>query len=179
MSNGANLAFSKEAFEQVGGYSGIDHMASGDDYLLMMKIAAAYPDGILYLKSEDAIVTTAPQPTWRDFISQRVRWASKSGKYSDARLTAILVLVYLFNLWFVVLLLAGIAYPFCLVIAGAILVVKTAAELFFLLPVARFFRRRSWIWLFALLQPLHIAYIVVAGFLGFAGSYQWKGRRVK
>src|SRR5690606_36546345 len=33
MCNGANLAFRKQAFEQVGGYQGIDHIASGDDLL--------------------------------------------------------------------------------------------------------------------------------------------------
>jgi len=38
MSNGANLAFSRAAYERVGGYEGVDHMASGDDYLLMMKL---------------------------------------------------------------------------------------------------------------------------------------------
>ena len=31
MSNGANLAFEKSAFFAVGGYQGVDHIASGDD----------------------------------------------------------------------------------------------------------------------------------------------------
>jgi len=29
------------------------------------------------------------------------------------------------------------------------------------------------------LQPLHIVYIIIAGFLGFIGGYKWKGRKVK
>ena len=32
---------------------------------------------------------------------------------------------------------------------------------------------------FAALQPLHVAYMVVAGWLGKFGNYKWKGRSVK
>jgi cellulose synthase/poly-beta-1,6-N-acetylglucosamine synthase-like glycosyltransferase len=44
MSNGANLAYKKSAFNEVGGFKGIDDIASGDDMLLMEKIKTAYPD---------------------------------------------------------------------------------------------------------------------------------------
>lgn len=43
MCNGANLAYTKKAFEEVGGFTGIDHIASGDDMLLMHKIYRRYP----------------------------------------------------------------------------------------------------------------------------------------
>ena len=32
MCNGANLAYAKSAFYEVNGFTGIDHLASGDDY---------------------------------------------------------------------------------------------------------------------------------------------------
>jgi cellulose synthase/poly-beta-1,6-N-acetylglucosamine synthase-like glycosyltransferase len=89
MSNGANLAFSRDAFEKIGGYAGTEHLASGDDFLLTVKMQQAFPGKIAYLKSAEAIVRTAPQPDWRSFLMQRIRWASKSGKYRDTRLTAV------------------------------------------------------------------------------------------
>ena len=179
MCNGANLAFSKAAFEFVHGYDNISHLASGDDYLLMMKINKAYPGGISYLKSPEAIVTTAPQTTWKGFLQQRVRWASKSGKYNDAPLTAILILVYLFNVALFALAIAGFFSSFYWLVAIGMLVVKIIAEYLFLRGVARFFNS-AWITgYFVLLQPLHVAYIVVAGFLGFFGKYEWKGRNVQ
>ena len=179
MSNGANLAFSRAVYNEVGGYEGIDHLASGDDILLMMKMSKFSPGRIAYLKSPNAVVSTTPQPTWSSFLQQRIRWASKSGKYNDGRLTAILLLVYLFNLSFVVLAVAGIFNHTFFLLAGYMLVVKIIAELLFLLPVARFFRD-SWVLpYFPLLQPLHILYIVLAGFLGFIGGYKWKGRSVR
>jgi len=38
MCNGANLAYLKSAFYEVGQFKGIDHIASGDDMLLMHKM---------------------------------------------------------------------------------------------------------------------------------------------
>ncbi len=179
MCNGANLVFQKSAFEAVDGYEGIKHLASGDDYLLMMKMITQYPGRIAYLKSEHAIVKTAPQPDWQSFLNQRIRWASKSGKYDDARLTSILVFVYVFNL---MLLALGIMSLFNLAFLPVLLVtilIKTAAEYYYLKPVARFFNKEWVLVYFPFLQPLHIIYIVSAGFMGLIGGYKWKGRKVR
>ena len=179
MSNGANLAFRKSAYEFIGGYDGIDHLASGDDYLLMTKMNKFYPDSIAYLKSPKAIVSTVPQLSWGGFLQQRIRWASKSGKYKDTRLTMILLLVYLFNASFLALAIAGFHNSEFWYIAGIMLAVKIIAEYMFIIPVAKFFKKEWALPYFPLLQPLHILYIILAGFLGFTGSYKWKGRRVK
>lgn len=179
MSNGANLAFSKSAFYEVNGYEGVDHLASGDDYLLMMKMQKRFPGKIAYLKSESAIAKTAPQPNWKSFLNQRIRWASKSGKYDDKKLTGILSLVYLFNFSFFILLIAGFWNPFFWLLFFGILFIKIAVEIYFLIPVAEFYDKRKELLWFPFLQPLHIAYIIAAGFLGFVGAYQWKGRKVK
>lgn len=179
MCNGANLVFTRKAYNSVEGYKDIDHLASGDDYLLMMKMHHAYPTRISYLKSQQAIVRTAPQLSWKGFLQQRIRWASKTGKYDDKRLTAILAYVYLFNLSFLIYGIAAIFYPWMILLWLFVLLIKTESELFYLYPVARFFDKKKDLLFFPLLQPLHIAYIITAGFMGFAGKYQWKGRDVK
>lgn len=179
MSNGANLAFSRAAFEAVDGYTGIDHLASGDDYLLLHKMQQHFPNRIHYLRSQEAVIHTAPQPTWNALLQQRIRWASKSGKYADHRLTAILLLVYLFNALIAAAAVAGFWQPVLRAVAAEMLIVKIVMELLFLIPVADFFKRRKELWFFPWLQPLHIFYIILAGFLGFVGSYRWKGRRIK
>ena len=121
---------------------------------------------------------TAPQPDWKSFFRQRIRWASKSGRYDDHRLTAILLLVYVFNLMLTCLLAGGFFLPHLWGLAAGILLVKIAMELYFLVPVASFYGKAKELLIFPLLQPLHILYIVCAGFLGFFGSYEWKGRKV-
>ena len=174
MSNGANLAFEKAAFIAVGGYQGVDHIASGDDMFLMhkMKQTLAKPTG--YLFHPDAIVLTEAMGTWKDFIMQRIRWASKARYYDDRSIFWVLLLVYLFNLSFLLMFLLGDFKS--LIIALAF---KTFFELFFLDPVAQFFHKKEELRYFPLYQPIHILYNIVAGLFGQIKTYTWKGRKVK
>jgi glycosyltransferase involved in cell wall biosynthesis len=176
MCNGANLAFSRKAFEVVGGYDGVDHLVSGDDYLLQLKIRNTFPGTIKYLKSSQAIVTTLPQPTWTEFFQQRIRWASKSGRYKDSKMTVMLLLVYIFNCSIFLLALMSIVNSQWISVLTQVFVLKTAAELFFLLPVAKFYGNLRQLIIFPFLQPLHIVYIIVAGFLSRIGKFEWKSR---
>jgi poly-beta-1,6-N-acetyl-D-glucosamine synthase len=177
--NGANLAYEKNAFFEVGGFSGIDAIASGDDMLLMQKIWKRYPDRIHYLKSRDAIVNTFPSRTWKEFFHQRVRWASKATVYDDKSIFAVLLIVYLFNLSFLSLFILAFWYsPYWIILFGLI-VAKYFFELPLLLSVTSFFKQKSILKYFFILQPLHILYIIVAGWLGQFGSYEWKGRKVR
>lgn len=179
MCNGANLAYEKEVFYKVGGFSGIDQIASGDDMLLMHKIWKQYPTRVHYLKSNEAIVSTAPMKTWKEFFNQRIRWASKAAKYDDKRIFAVLLMVYLVNLSFPVLLVAGFwNYSYWLWLAGA-WVFKTIIELPFFISLAEFFNKTWAIKLFFFFQPLHIAYTILSGFLGQFGKYEWKGRKTR
>ena len=77
------MCYSKEAFESVGKFSGIDHLPSGDDMLLMHKMKKSYPGKIGYVYAQDAVVSTAPSATLGLFIQQRIRWASKASGYQD------------------------------------------------------------------------------------------------
>lgn len=179
MCNGANIAYTKKVFEEVNGFSGIDTIASGDDMLLMYKIWRQYPVGVHYLKSGEAIVNTAPQLTWKEFFQQRIRWASKANKYEDKRFFPVLLLVYFFNLSFILLLAAGCWYPYLWKWMPIFWVAKTLAELPLFISAARFFNKTSTIKWFFLFQPLHIVYTVISGLLGQFGKYEWKGRKVR
>lgn len=178
MSNGANFLFSKKAFKTVGGYKGIDQKASGDDMMLMQKIQQQYPDGIDFLFHKNAIVATPVQPDWSSFLNQRIRWASKADSYPQVKLTLVLLLVYLFNLNFLFL---GITACFNALAFKSILYIflsKLVAELAFVMPLSIFFNKRNELFYLIILQPLHILYIISAGFLGKFGTYNWKGRSV-
>jgi cellulose synthase/poly-beta-1,6-N-acetylglucosamine synthase-like glycosyltransferase len=179
MCNGANLAYSKDAFYEVGGFRNIDAIASGDDMLLMHKIHCRHPDRIRFLKAPGAIVRTAPMPTWKSFFNQRIRWASKADKYDDKRVIVVLALVYTWNLWFLAAGIGAFFEPRVLIAWIALLAAKTAVEMWFLEPVAKFFGKTRLLWYFPVAQPVHIAYTIIAGWLGKFGSYQWKGRQVK
>jgi hypothetical protein len=183
MCNGANLAYTKKAFEAAGGFEGINNIASGDDMLLMHKIFKQNPAGTMYLKSSDVIVQTKAMYSWKDFFNQRIRWASKADKYDDKRIFWVLLIVYSFNVMLLVLpvVIAAIKnYQLSIFNCWLyILLLKTVIELFFLFPVARFFNNVKLLWWFPVAQPVHIVYTVIAGWLGKFGKYEWKERKVK
>ena len=179
MCNGANLAYEKKVFYEVNGFEGIDEIASGDDMLLMHKIQKVYPDKIMFLKSPEVIVQTQPTETLRDFMNQRIRWASKADKYADKKITTVLFLVYLLNAWIFILGISSFFFIKAFYIFLITIFIKTIVELLFLYPIAKFFGKQKLLWWFVPAQPFHILYTLVAGWLGKFGSYRWKGRRVK
>lgn len=178
MCNGANIAYSKKAFEAVNGFAGIDALPTGDDMLLMHKIFQRYSNGVIWLKSPEAIVTTKACDSWRAFFNQRIRWASKAAYFDDRRMFYVLVLVYFLNATLFALLVAGFFWATLWRVALLTILIKTMVELFFLQPVAGFFGKQRWLPLFPLLQLPHIVYTVIAGWLGRFGSYEWKGRTI-
>ncbi len=178
MCNGANMAYRKNAFYEVGGFRGIDTIASGDDMLLMHKIFRKYPDKVFFLKSKEAIVSTQAETSWHSFLNQRIRWASKADKYEDKRIFFVLLLVYFFNLCLLLCIVGAILFPQWLVYAVLLVVAKLLSEIFFMHSIAGFFGMKPLLIWFPLMQPLHILYTVTAGFMGKFGTYQWKGRKV-
>jgi cellulose synthase/poly-beta-1,6-N-acetylglucosamine synthase-like glycosyltransferase len=181
MCNGANLAYSKTAFVAVEGFKGIDRIASGDDMLLMHKIAKRFTNDIHYIKAPDLIVTTAPMPSISSFLQQRIRWASKADSYDDRSIFLVLLLLYVLNLLLLLIPVWLLFFNNGLLLQGwlCLLMLKTLAELHYLYPVAQFFGHAKQLWFFPLAQPFHIGYTVVAGWLGKFGKYQWKGRTVQ
>ena len=179
MCNGANLAYEKEAFYAVNGFRGIDNIASGDDMLLMHKINKQFPNRTGYLFHPDSIVQTQPVDSWKSFINQRIRWASKANSYDDKRIFYVLLLVYFFNVFLFALSFVSFFLPPLFLYWLLLLLIKTSVELYFLFPVATFFKQKQLLWWFPLMQPIHIVYTVIAGWLGKFGKYEWKGRSVK
>lgn len=178
MCNGANIAYRKDVFYEVGQFSGIDQIASGDDMLLMYKIKQQYPNRLGYLFHRGAIVTTTPMPNWSSFLNQRIRWASKADKYQDKTIFRALALVYALNLLLMVLFFWGFSVEGGWLAWLLLVIIKTLVELSLMFPVARFYQRVPVLSWFLIMQPFHICYTVVAGWLGKFGTYQWKGRTV-
>ncbi|GAA4324234.1 glycosyltransferase [Mucilaginibacter gynuensis] len=177
--NGANFAYRKDLFYEVGGFKGIDDLASGDDELLLQKVAAIYPNHIGFLKEREAIVYTHAKPDLAAFMQQRRRWASKSTRYKDKKVVALAVGMWLFNLSLLVNALLSFydVYFFYLFLVQFAL--KTVFEAIFLLPVLSFLKRVSLIALLIPLSPLHTLYLIYIGLMGNARKYAWKGRIVR
>ncbi|GGE62336.1 glycosyl transferase [Pedobacter psychrotolerans] len=177
--NGANLAYEKKTFYEVGGFQGIDDLASGDDELLLHKIAAKYPDQIGFLKNRAVIVYTHAKENLQSFLQQRKRWASKSTRYKNKAIIVLGVFVWVFNVSILANFIAGLFIPGLLLVTSYQLVIKLVLESLFLWDVTGFAKRRSLLLLTPVLTVLHIFYMVYIGIAGNSGKYNWKGRMVR
>ncbi len=169
MCNGANLAFRRQAYERVGGYQSHRHVASGDDEFLMRSILARFGDAAVAW--HHGVVQTLPQPSIRDFLAQRIRWASK-WRYNTslpARGTALLTFglqSLLLAVWFSGAWL-GMPGFFCVIL-------KTLADVVFLYAIRP---KHSNLFASIAVSVVYPAYVVVVALAALAGVPQrWKGR---
>jgi cellulose synthase/poly-beta-1,6-N-acetylglucosamine synthase-like glycosyltransferase len=180
MANGANFAYEKAVFYEVGGFQGITHQASGDDMLLMEKIAHRYPNEIGFLKNKNATVLTLPKPNIPDFLSQRMRWASKTSNYTRIGTIVQLATSLLFSLNIVVSGLLCFWKIDFLSLFLLQLLTKTMVDFYFLNQIATFFDRKDLMHRFNKSEIYHILYIVIVGVaVQFRKKYEWKGRTVR
>jgi cellulose synthase/poly-beta-1,6-N-acetylglucosamine synthase-like glycosyltransferase len=177
--NGANLAYTKTLFQEVGGFSGIDHLASGDDELLMHKVFALSPDLISFTKNKDAIVYTTAKKTIRSLYNQRRRWASKSIKYQNKYIVVTVVAIWALHVLLAGLLLAGFFNPSLWVIFLQGFVGKILFEGLFLVSPTRFYGKFRYITFLPVLEIIYIYYMSLIGLMGNTGKYYWKGRKVQ
>lgn len=178
MCNGANLAYTRQAYVAVNGFKDIDNIASGDDMLMMYKIEQRFPGQTCYLKNKEAVVETPALSSWSEFLQQRIRWASKATHFADKRIQWVLYLVYFFNALFPLLLLLSLFWPSYFFTFITLTIAKTITEGLFLFPVCDFFQKPKNGLQFYAFQFMHIPYVLLSGFLGQTGSYEWKNRRV-
>lgn len=81
LANGANMAFSRDAFRYVGGFAG-DRRASGDDMFLLQRMRKKRQK-VSFLAHPDVLVRVQPEEHWSGFAAQRSRWAGKMWAYRE------------------------------------------------------------------------------------------------
>ena len=180
MCNGANLAFRRSTFHEVGGYADNAGLASGDDEFLLHKMHQRHPAGIHFLADALAVVDTPAPATWRALLRQRVRWASKYPHYRTAAPRQLALLVLGANISLALGLALACFWPALWPWVAAGWGLKLGADAWLLTPTLRLLRRPQWL---AWLLPLQLLYAPYALAVGLAGQraqgYRWKGRQVR
>jgi len=178
--NGANLAYKKEAFLEIGGFDGINQIASGDDMLLLEKFQQNFPQDIYFLKNKEATITTQAEPTLNGFVNQRLRWASKTSHYKNQTTVFVQTWVGAFSLGiFIALLLIPFLGIFALRLFVYALFFKAVVDYFYLKKMSKFFGRSDLMRHFLSAQFWHLFYIVRVGIGSFFSKNTiWKGRKI-
>lgn len=174
--SGANLGFTKKAFNAVGGYAGSEHIPSGDDMFLMIKMHESFPGQMKYVKSSQAMVRIHTEAKAK-VMGQRQRWASKIFQIPPGHITAMAILVFAFNF---LILLAGILSVINVKFAYALITslgAKWLVDLRLLRSVNSFFKQKSNPILFFISSAVYPLYAVFTGLTAPFIRYSWKGRR--
>lgn len=178
--NAANIAYRKKVFEEVGGFKDQMDLSSGDDELLMQKIAKDTYHKVKFSIDKKSIVRTPANKSAIDFYQQRKRWASKGLFYRDKTLVFKLFLIYLFFLGLTAQIALAVFYNWIYFLSFAIsILIKIVFEFIILSEGRRIMFSRLSLKYFLVSEMLHIPYITIAGLVGSFGNYFWKERKIK
>ncbi len=169
-----SIAYRRKVFDQVGGFRKIARFISGDDDLFMHLVRDDTNWHIRYAASADGYVSSVAVTSFREFVHQRIRHASKGGHYS-LRMKAVLSAIYLYNTMLFFWPMASWFQPYLLPYGLGSLVIKTVADFSVVYQFARKVKATSYIRCFPVAVFFHIPYVVVFGLLGIFGKFRWKG----
>lgn len=175
MCNGANLAYTKKLFNEIGGFGGNNKMASGDDVFLLQKALKNHADKVHYIKNTDTIIKTKPENDLYKLFMQRVRWASKTTGYSGYYSKSLAVVVLAMNLSLVIGLYLLISNSLNWKTLLIVFSVKYFVDYLLLLKTNQYLRRGKFI--FPLVSSLVYPFFCsLVGIYSLFGSFTWKGR---
>ncbi len=178
MGNGANLAFSKQAWQQAGTVENGGQFVSGDDVFLIHRIAKNQGrKAIQFLKSPSALVRTVPPLSFRDFMQQRIRWASKAKAYKLPWAMLVSMVVLAVNLLLALTFFAGFYRPWYFIIYGLFIILKLLIDLPLLHGFTSFCGKRKLLRFTIPLALVYPLYIVIAAVPALFFRFEWRGRK--
>ena len=172
-STGNNLAYRKSFFKSVHGFDNVLKIQSGDDDLLMQKLAADRPWAMRYCIAESTFVTTSGKETLHELWEQRKRWASKTIYYTP-KIVFVLSMVFLF---LVMQCVTAVLAPFSfeiLIAALVAFVAKCIGDLVLILRGLRIFRQEHLLKWCIPVEFIHAPFTVLAVLFGLFGRFKWK-----
>lgn len=172
----ANLCFRKDAWLQAHQAFPGKKEISGDDVFLLHAIKKLNLP-IVFMNSNEGLVSTHTEGTVSGFLRQRMRWGGKSKSYTDAAAIALALIVLLTNLYlfvsFIVAILCPGAYPFFLIP----FLLKFLVDFRFLKSGRHFFNVTIHPFRFLVFSMVYPVYVVLTGFGGLFFKTEWKGRK--
>jgi glycosyltransferase involved in cell wall biosynthesis len=178
MCNGANFAYTKKIFSEIGGFGGISDKASGDDVFLLQKAVNTNKEKVHYLKNNDVIVKTKPENDLYKLFMQRVRWAGKSTSYKSSYAKFLAVIVLLMNL--------SLTFTFCNLpfaflnwkVVLSVFLIKYIVD-YILLYKSNAYLRKGKFFVPIASSVIYPFFSSLVGIYSLFGSFRWKGRIFK
>lgn len=179
MCNGANMAFDRKVFLLLDPYKDNLHISSGDDMFLLLAMQQQHRNNIEFLAHSEATVNTHAKDSIKDYLNQRIRWASKSKNYHENYIKLVALIVLNMN---VVLLLSPFTLCFfslqnSLVLMAATLFFKQLSDYLCIKKyVNKMQLKPNFVPLF-IFQYIEALLTFLVAIKSIKGSYTWKNRK--
>ena len=172
-STGNNFAYRKSFFKSVHGFDNVLKIQSGDDDLLMQKIADDRPWAMRYCITESTFVTTSGKETFKELWEQRKRWASATIYYTP-KIVFVLSMVFLFLVMqCVAVALSPLSFEILIATIVAS-VAKCIGDLVLIVRGLRIFRQEHLLKWCIPVEFIHAPFTVLAVLFGLFGRFKWK-----
>lgn len=165
---GNNMSYRKSAYEEVGGYAGIDFSVT-EDFSLLRAIKNLKKYKILYPLDKDALVTSKPCPDFKSIYWQKKRWGV-GGKESEPFGFLVMGTAFLTHL-------SILLSPFFFSLTALYFVLfKIFVDYFFIYPLFKSLDLKLKVKNFIAFELYFIIYSLVLPFVIVKSNVKWKGR---
>ncbi len=172
---GQNLAYTRKAYDQVGGFTKINHLVSGDD-CNFLQLVRREGLNIKFNFEEDSFVKTKAIPSWKKLFNQHSRWFSNLKLMLKANTEFFIILAILFIYYVGIVATLFIDWRI-FVLALALKFVGEMQMFYFSYPVFKVHRRL--IWFYPVWMAIQTVFNILTIFIGQFNWFVWHGKKQK
>ena len=167
-----NMAYRKQLYEKVNGFSNIGKVRSGDDVLMIQKMGK-YIRKMKFMFHQDSIIEAGRMETADSQIQQETRRGSKWKHYTlPVKLMTLFIFIY--YIIFIGSFFGFIFAKLSTILFMIILVLKIIPEFLLLTLFLLKIRKLKLMFLFPIAELIYIPYFVFFGLKGTFGKFKWK-----
>lgn len=168
----SNFAYRRSLYEKADGFSGIGHLRSGDDDLMIQKISPLCKK-IKFMFSRESVIMSLGSDDKKNRLNLETRRGSK-WRYYSSRVKFITLMTFLFYLSYIALFLGCVSGLLSWSGFWLITLIKLSAEFLLLFSFLLKVKYLKLMLLFPLAEILYIPFFVFFGIKGTLGNYKWK-----
>lgn len=167
---GRNMAYRRDAYENVGGFLSLKKFRSGDDIHLTGRFRYNNDGFIDFCAEEETFVKTHIPSTDLEVFQQQIRKNSKTFQLSGWSIAVMLTIL----LYYFLLIAIPIILPSWLTMWFILLALKFLMEFISLKKAAKIFKQNNLIPIIPLMQIVYPFYIIIFSIIGTFQFYHWK-----
>lgn len=173
MCNGANLAFTKAAYNRHSDNLH-DEILSGEDIFFLHSLKKEPGSKIAWLDSIEGTVTTCHTDSFKSFVNQRTRWISKAKAYEDPFTILISIVTFVTIFATLSLLITGMIYPEFLPVFVASFLLKSIPDFLILFNTTGRYGKRHLMKWFIPSQIVYPFYVIIVTGCSLFSASRWK-----